>query len=472
MEDDKYFEGDYSFLKKIKYQIFKPNDSYSCCPDLMLNILTNNNKTPCDVIKYLYNYYNNDYFKNLLKFTENNKLLDLPIFLDNHDDKLCQIIYYFIESQSNYSICFSTKKINIDYKILYKIKLSKNQLIGILFQIDIQYNKIENHKYYEDLYNINKSEDDIYYFYYFEKKTVIIDNKIKLDNFNSIREITQIIFNKLSLEALELCRFDRLLTKQFKITFYNHQIYKRFLYSKIRTIDQIRFMLFSCSSLFSLGNTYCKDIDLLCYSDSETTPPQLASIIHTYFIEDRFELIDFHMKGYGGWTKTGPKAYLYDWFDKEWPALYYSKNMEETIFDPRFHYYFMGLKIISFKADFARRVKRNRATSYTDLIMLNYFNGIYIEPMQLERKVWINHEEKSYSNNELKELISKILKNIVRWHNIKMKAEKVYEYIKWPSDFKLSEIELNDIDLEIDKMIKKTYIKIYDIKPYKFMIKI
>ena len=96
-----------------------------------------------------------------------------------------------------------------------------------------------------------------------------VKSLLTLTTFNEIREISQILFNKMSLDVLELCRLDRILLKPFNSTVYNHLIYKRFLYSKVRTIDQIRFMLFSCSILFSLGNTYCQDIDLLVYSETE-----------------------------------------------------------------------------------------------------------------------------------------------------------------------------------------------------------
>ena len=61
-------------------------------------------------------------------------------------------------------------------------------------------------------------------------------------------------------------------------------------------------------------------------------------------------------------------------------------------------------------------------------------------------------------------VLSKIIKNVVRWHNIRIKAKRVYDYIKWPSDFKLTETDLQKIDNDIENMIKKTGIEIYDIK--------
>jgi hypothetical protein len=95
--------------------------------------------------------------------------------------------------------------------------------------------------------------------------------------------------------------------------------------------------------------------------------------------------------------------------------------------------------------------------------MLDYFNGIQVEPFELTRKYWKSHQELEYTNNELKELIRKIIKNVVRWHNIKINAKRVYKYIKWPHDFKLTDDDLKEIDNTMDKMVKKTHAKIYNI---------
>ena len=191
--------------------------------------------------------------------------------------------------------------------------------------------------------------------------------------------------------------------------------------------------------------------------------PQLKDTIDEYFVKNRFELIDFHMKGYFGWTTTGIKSYLNEWFNYEWPNLYGSKNFEETTFNPKFHYYFMGLKLISYKADIIRRVKRNRAMLYTDLIMLNYFNGIVVTPFPLTRKYWSSNVEKEYSNSDLIELIIKVIKNAAKWHNVKLDAIRVYKYIRWPADFKLLNSDLDKIDNTINKWILGAKIKIYNV---------
>jgi len=463
--EKEYYNGNNDFLDNIVFQQFKPNKDLICCSDLMLNVLggsiSNNFIEP---IKKLYNHYKCVYYENLLLFVESNEdKFKIPIKINKDNNmETKEIIFHYLESNIKYNMIISIGKAN---KVLESISeityelnnLNINQMIGIIFQIDIQKNKINTYDYYYNKVNDNTS---LYFYYILNTNKIdnINDNIFILDNFNSIREISQVLFNDLSLEVLSLTRFDRIISKQFYETFYNHQIYKRFLYSKVKTIDQIRFILFSCSVLFTLGNTYCQDIDLLVYDENASS--EVKMVVNKYFVENNFKLIDFHMKGYGDWTIIGKKSYLNDWFVKEWHNLFGSKNFEETTFNPKFHYYFLGMKFISYQADIIRRVKRNRATAYTDLIMLDYFNGLIIKPFKLERKYWENNTEKTYSNEDLKQMIIKILKNIVRWHNIKIDAKRVYNYILFPSDFKLYDNELDDIDILIDNWINKNKIRI------------
>jgi hypothetical protein len=455
-----YFKGDFSFLDKTKYQILKPNEDLICCKDLTLNVL--GNKIALDFtkpIQLLYEYYKNDYYKNLLDYAKEKQFtLPLEISSNKLDNDLKEIVLRFIESSINYKLLISFDKLNISFDISYELNnLTKNQLLGLIFQIDIQKNTInKKYEYYENY--LNNFNNKLYFYYV--KNVVDVNNGFIIEDFNGIREISQVILNDLSLEVLNYCRLDRMIRNNTYGTFFNHLIYKRFLYYKIKTIDQIRFMLFSCSILFSLGTTICQDIDLLVYHENLTD--EIKYHIDTYFVKEKFPLIDLHIKGYGEWKDDGKKNYLDEWFLREWPNLYGSKDMETSFFDPRYHYYFMGMKIVSYKADIMRRVKRNRATSYTDLIMLGYFNGLIVKPFQLTRDYWQNNKQYFYSDNDLKILIEKILKNIIRWHNIKLSADRVYNYILFPDDFKLSVSELKIIDKKIKEWIKYTKQEIFN----------
>lgn len=453
----KYFDGNYNFLSDSDNKLFKPNDNLICCNDLKLNTLgdhiANNLITPIEI---LLNEYKNKYYEYLLNVAKKWDY-NFPLFIQSNglNKYKKEIVYRYIESNIKYKLLISNEKLNVKNDIFYELNnLSKSQIIGIIFQIDMQKTPMKNYTYYENL--SDNFNDTLYCYYVLNGQDISQSNAIvyEINEYNNIREITQILFNDLSLEVLKHSRLDRVINEKTKKTIYNHLIYKRFLYDKIKTIDQIKFMLFSCSILFTLGTTVCQDIDLLVYHKNHSN--ELKQIIKKYFKNDtqKIPLIDFHMKGMGEWSMTGKKSYLNEWFVKEWPNLYGSKNMNQTFFDPKYYYYFMGMKIISYKADIIRRVKRNRATAYTDLIMLDYFNGLKIKPYKLEREYWQNNKQYFYTDEDLIVMIVKILKNVVRWHNITLSAKRVYDYIMWPDDFQLNDHQLKKINDEIKRWNK------------------
>ncbi len=463
----------YDFLNKTNSQIFKPNN-IPCNADLTLNVIQENNKINNDftsIINYLANYYKCTYYYDLEDYAKSlNLTIPLNInTINNLNYKIKDIVLRFIESRSDLKLYILHNSLEIGYDIYYNLQTKdRNIAFGILLQIESSINPNFIKSNYDSILNNYLNEENIYNFYFYYVKKQIKQNvkyidQYTIENYNCVREISQVIFNDLTLEVFSLSRFDRFLSEQFNETLYNHIIYKRFLYSKIKNIDHIRFILFSCSILFTLGNTYCQDIDLLAYSEEQKSE-YFNDVVKEYFDDKTtLPLIDFHMKGHGEWTNTGTKTYLNKWFIVEWPNLYGSKNLEETIFNPQFHYYFLGMKFIHYKADIIRRIKRNRSTAYTDLIMLDFFNGLKIKPFKLERTYWENQKENTYSNNDLEYILQKIIKNILRWHGILISAQRVYDYIIWPDDFKLLDHKLKIIDSIIKNWIIKNNIKVLDI---------
>ena len=53
--------------------------------------------------------------------------------------------------------------------------------------------------------------------------------------------------------------------------------------------------------------------------------------------------------------------------------------MSETIFNPKYHYYFMGVKMLYLDADLARRNVRGRPAAVADLLKANELLGLDVK---------------------------------------------------------------------------------------------
>lgn len=170
--------------------------------------------------------------------------------------------------------------------------------------------------------------------------------------------------------------------------------YKEWLWSSVPPEEQWRFMTFSSILLFAYGVRIPNDMDLYIHRNCEDEPLP-SGFINTLFSGSQFPWIEPSCRGFGRWVKGGVHERLDTWFLKEWPQLAGAHSMAEMINDPRHHFYFMGLKCISLKADIVRRISRQRPAAFADLIAIKQKSRIpelapvTIPPLPTE--YWINH---------------------------------------------------------------------------------
>jgi hypothetical protein len=90
--------------------------------------------------------------------------------------------------------------------------------------------------------------------------------------------------------------------------------------------------------------------------------------IRVQFDEDEtYKYIEYKMKGSEN-IKDWP-LHWNSWLD-EWARKSGAKYFEEVVSCQRFHFYFLGVKIISLNCDIQRRIVRNRPRATADLIAL------------------------------------------------------------------------------------------------------
>jgi hypothetical protein len=274
---------------------------------------------------------------------------------------------------------------------------------------NLQKKKLRNllFKTYEKELSDDYSDDE------YKKKDLIHITNCELETI----ELAQLIFNRNSLEMMKYQRMDILIGKYRKFTksIIILNLYKKILYLNFQLIDINRFLAFSSIVLFALGLRDINDIDAFFYHkpgfiSSETD--KLKYLIDEFISENlggkKRQVIEFTVKGYGDWDFKNYKEYPHKWFEEKLPKLYGANTYENVIFNPKFHFYFLGIKCVSYQGDFARRASRNRPASIADLIAVNRMTHLKINIPKLPEKIWVNHKEITIDDKEKNNIIRKI----------------------------------------------------------------
>jgi hypothetical protein len=179
--------------------------------------------------------------------------------------------------------------------------------------------------------------------------------------------------------------------------------------------DRYSTLIFSGSIMEILGTTVAADADVLVWN------PKNSSALNK-LLED-----DIQVTLWNG-TEYLPKAgeYKDEWFNKRYPKLYGAESMEETFFDPRFHFYWKGMKFISLEAVIARLISRARPSGYTDLFILNKI-GIPINfPIQVPKTSIMQGHTYDYTTKAGQQQLLRTIQFYMKsWHNIDVSIQDI-----------------------------------------------
>ena len=172
-----------------------------------------------------------------------------------------------------------------------------------------------------------------------------------------------IIFCQTTIDFIKLQNFDYFLTKENEKSKKMFLKYKNWLYNNVPLEKQCSFMLFSSIVLYLIGNREMNDLDLyIDYVDKE-----IAEKVKQFDEDETYKYIEYKLKG--SENKKDWPLHWNSWLD-DWARKSGAKYFEEVVSCQRFHFYFLGVKIISLNCDIQRRVVRNRPRATADLIAL------------------------------------------------------------------------------------------------------
>jgi hypothetical protein len=313
-----------------------------------------------------------------------------------------------------------------------KLTLTGKSSQGLIFQM---YGYTKEYKKIIDLKNLSLNlgwddetkKKDIHVFVY-EGDELQLENSHTSGSFMQAMNLAKIYFNKNSLQLLERQALDRMMSFNFRKCRILLNTFINFIFRNIYTFDLDKFLVLSGSVLFTHGIRACSDVDFFIGNN----PKVIATPKFTEIVEDNLLNEDTKFFFMDGFTKlVGDGKYWRDFWEQwhvEWAKLFGAEHVSETIFNPKYHYYFMGIKMMYLDADLVRRNIRGRPAAVADLIMANRLLGLGIEIKPIPK-------ETIKDDKVTKTTPGKFLKTVRNWlkrrYHVNMSIDELKTIVKF-----------------------------------------
>jgi endonuclease/exonuclease/phosphatase family metal-dependent hydrolase len=261
------------------------------------------------------------------------------------------------------------------------------------------------------------------------------------DTINQVYEYSGIFFNDNSLKFLERQHSWKIMEMKKSIIIFNK--IKKFFYDYTQ-MELEKLLIFSSGVLYTYGIREANDLDCILL-ESDKIKPELIEKINK-------EDIDISYKG----TKE---------YNSKWEAelngrarIFGAKDYNELVLNPKYYYYFMGVKILRLKYDVILRLKRMRPAQFTDLLVVRQmFNLNYKLEIPTESKVYNEVVKKDdIKKVDRKKYIETIQFYLKTRYYIRLSIEQIKEWIKMTYiEDKDNDISITDQSAGSDSMFDK-----------------
>ena len=307
------------------------------------------------------------YHKDLLKRL---KKINMKKIVPSADTDEMILQYIKCREQIKIVTLFENQKISGDIYYEKEIELDKKSVVNLLYQLYAHTDKIYDYKKLSEMADKVNNKTI---------KVVVLENMkgdVKGEHhitrtFIEAVEIGQLYFCQNSIEFLKMQILDRHMAIYMKSCRFKINTFKKWMMENIYLLDQMRFLTYSSSILYAYGLRRCNDFDeYFHWTPMDYATPDFINKINKYFFDDntRFPFIDLAMKGQGKWVKDGAMAHWDKWFLEDLPQMVGAKDAEQVIYDPKYHFYFMGLKCMTLELDIKKRLDRSRPASIANVI--------------------------------------------------------------------------------------------------------
>lgn len=210
------------------------------------------------------------------------------------------------------------------------------------------------------------------------------------DHYCQTIEYAQIYFNKYSRRHLQNFNLDKFYNHDYKKSKIMLLTYKKWLMINTTLLQRINFCLMSGATLFTHAIRPTKDIDGI-YIDGDN---KLDKLVKEFFFNEKTKFF-FSDIGSENWKQTWKES------NKKWLDLLQIKNMNELILNPRYHYYFLGLKVFRLDYEIYRKLKITQSPkTFADTYYMNLNTKINIKDFENNKKIldFVKSKDSAYYN--------------------------------------------------------------------------
>lgn len=234
------------------------------------------------------------------------------------------------------------------------------------------------------------------------------------DDINQSFEYASIFFHKNTLKFLKKQRTWGLLEMNKSKGLINK--IKNFFYDYSQN-ELEKLLVFSSGVLFSHGIREANDLDCILLENNVIQPTEIEKLNN--------QGLDISYKG----TKEYNEAWEKELNDRA--IIFGAKKYKDLIINPKYYYYFMGLKFLRLRYDIKLRQKRGRPAQLTDLLMIRQIYDLKYDLEIPEKTIIydkINNKDiiKDVNKNKYLDTIKNYLQNR---YFIKLNLEQIEKWI-------------------------------------------
>lgn len=239
------------------------------------------------------------------------------------------------------------------------------------------------------------------------------------DNYYQTITYSQILLNENTLDMLEMQNIENIINPLMIDSHLKLQTFKKWNMMNLSLLELGRMIIIGGTILYSCGFRKLNNIDGIFISvnnDESQSEIELNELIHVNFGEDKtkFYFSDIHLEKSDYWKDNFSEKYneILSYFDID--------DFIELSTDPKYHYYFQGLKCCLLSFELLSKIKKNKAKDHADLIILatlypkSLSKYIQFNKKTLIYKSKINVKPLAYNQEYYKKLIYLISKRYTK----------------------------------------------------------